>query len=188
MRRAASAVVLTVLLGAPAAPAQTADAPASTADRVQALLLAYEHVPTAGEVQALGAEGRDLLIARALDPAEKTLLRARAVWALAFFPDDTTRRALESLLEQRDLPEAVLRRAIGALAGAFGEAALPRVARHLDDPRPDVREAAARAVGGIGGDEALRALRARAEIERSDVVKRTIVEEIRRIEAAGSAE
>jgi hypothetical protein len=43
-------------------------------------------------------------------------------------------------------------------------------------------------VGGIGGDEALRALRARAEIERSDVVKRTIVEEIRRIEAAGSAE
>ncbi|MBI5486682.1 MAG: HEAT repeat domain-containing protein [Deltaproteobacteria bacterium] len=183
-------VVLALLVPAGAA----ADEPAALSDaameRLSGLLHAYEHQPTAGEFEALGERDlvRDALIRIVGDDAEVALLRGRAIVALGYFPDETSRRAIEGVLDRPELSDIILRRAIETMAHAYREAGLSRISPYLDDARSDVREAAAVALGEIGTAAALRALRRRLAREETAVVRTTIEREVRRLEEAAAAE
>jgi hypothetical protein len=191
MRRAlvSSAIVLALLVPL-AASAQQAGLAPEAQEKLVGLLRAYEHVPTAEEFKALG-EGtlvRDALIRLVQSDAEPALLRGNAVLALAFYPDDTTRRAVDGLLDRPELSDMILRRALATLARGWGEAGLSRITAYLDDARDVVREAAAEALGTIGTPSALRALRRRLERETVETVKATIRLQITRLEAVTAAE
>lgn len=173
-------------------PALAAAEPAAlSADahaRMMGLLRSYEYQPTAADFAQLGEGTRDALIAVALDEAELPLVRGRAAYALGWFPDEVSRRALLELLAHPDLSDLILRRAIDGLANGFGTDAVSTIAPYLDDERTAVREAAAAALGRVGGAAALRALRRRAGRETDDVVRATLEREIRRIEGSASNE
>lgn len=179
-------VAMAFLAASEEAQAQAAGTPAEARERVMGLLMAYEHVPDAAEFTSLGPAAHEALLAAAPDGTLPPFVRGRAVWALAFFPDRATRQTIETLLDDPDLDEMIVRRALGALAAAFGDESLGRVRGYLDDPRPDVREAAARALGEIGGAAALRALQRRLGRERAAQVRETIAEEIARVERRGA--
>jgi len=154
--------------------------------RMMGLLRAYERQPTADDFTRLGPGARDALIEVALDEAEPPLVRGRAAYALGWFPDDVSKRALLELLAHPDLSDLILRRAIDGLATGFGRDAVSAIAPYLDDERTAVRETAAAALGRVGGPAALRALRRRAGRETDDVVRETLEREIRRIEGSAS--
>lgn len=173
------------LLAAPLAARAQQPTNDTVKDRVMALLAAFEHVPSAEEFTSLGSGAQDVLVSVAKDEAQAPFVRGRAVWALQYFPNDATRTTIAALLACDDLDESIVERAVQALAFAFGQGALANVRGYLDDGRADVREAAARALGTIGGDEAVRILRRRLDREGNGAVRSAIEEEIRRVEGAG---
>ena len=189
MRGLRCASVLVALLLVPASAfGQGSSISPESREKLQKLLLAYEHRPTAEEFLALGDGVRDALIAVAQNADEAALLRGRAVTALVYYPDDASRQCIETLLDQPELSDIILRPAIAALAKAFAGSAATRIAPYLDDERSVVREEAARALGDIGTPTALRALRRRLDREGEDVVRGALESAIRRIEASAAAE
>lgn len=186
-----SLLVGSILVGLFAPAPATAEPAALSADayaRMMALLRSYEHQPTAADFRQLGEGARDALIEVALDEEELPLVRGRAAYALGWFPDEISRRALEGLLARPDLSDLILRRAIDGMATGFGEDAVSSIAPYLDDERTAVRETAAEALGRIGGAKALRALRRRAARETDEVVREAIEREILRIEGSASSQ
>jgi HEAT repeat protein len=189
MRAALATCLLLVALLAPGVSAAPTDGlPADAQDRLMGLLRAYEHQPTAEEFKALGEGVREALIAVAQDGDEVALVRGRAAFALAFYPDATARQALEGLLAQPELSDLILRRALDALARAFPDTSVSHITPYLDDGRTELREAAAKALGMLGTPAALRALRRRAARERDDAVRTVLEGEIARLEGSAAAE
>jgi HEAT repeat protein len=185
--RCVSVLVAALLLPAVAFGQSSAISPESR-EKLEALLEAYEHRPTAEEFLALGDGVRDALIGIAQNADEAALVRGRAVTSLVYYPDDVSRRCIESLLDRPELSDIILRPAIAALAQAFAGSAVTRISPYLDDERSAVREEAARALGDIGTPTALRALRRRLDREGEDVVRGALQSAIRRIETTVTAE
>jgi HEAT repeat protein len=185
-----SSAIVFALLAPSLAAAQDSGLAPEAQEKLVGLLRAYEHVPTAEEFKALGdgTAVRDALIRLAQSDDQAPLLRGNACLALAFYPDDTTRRAVEGLLDRPELSDLVLRRAIATMARSFGAAGLSRLAAYLDDERDAVREAAAQGLGDIGTPAALRALRRRLDHETAEAVQTTLRQQITRLEAATAAE
>ena len=183
-----SLLLLVALLVPGVSAAQSAGFSAEAQDKLMGLLRAYEHQPTAEEFKALGDGVRDALIAVAQDGDEVALVRGRAVFALAFYPDAATREAIEGLLDHPGLSDLILSRALDALARAFPDSSVSRIAPYLDDDRTAMREAAARALGTLGSPAALRALRRRVDRERVDAVRTVLLDEIARLEGSAAAE
>jgi len=181
-------VLAAVLLLPAAAFGQSQGMSAESRAKLDKLLMAYEHRPTAEEFLALGDGVRDALIGIAQDEEKAALLRGRAVTALAWYPDDVSRRCVESLLDRPELSDIILRPAIATLAKAFAGAAVSRIMPYLDDERSAVREEAARALGDIATADALRALRRRVDRESEEVVLRALQDAIRRATATSGAQ
>jgi len=187
MRKVPQVLVVLVLLAAVGAAADGSRAlSAEATERLTGLLRAYEQQPTAEDFLALGEKElvRDALIGLVADDSQVALLRGRAIVALGFFADESSRRAIEAVLDRPDLSDIILRRALETMARAFRDAGISRITPYLDDARTDVREAAACALGEIGTPEALRALRRRLDRETVDVVRTALEREIGRLEAA----
>ncbi|HBQ12765.1 MAG: HEAT repeat domain-containing protein [Sandaracinaceae bacterium] len=170
--RASSFVVplLTALLVAQTAAAQAAP----SRDRVRQLLSGIEDVPSDADWQRLGDGALPVLIDLYADGDEAPYVRLRAVDAVAAFPRTATRTFLLAVAQAEGQSDLFVRQAVLALARGFGRAALSDLRPFLAHDEAVVREAAARALGGIGGDEATAALRARLEVERDRVVREAL--------------
>ncbi len=118
-------------------------------DAILDVLGAYEGVPDVAAFASMGPEAAGRLISVATDPAVPPSRRGRAVSALRLFPTSEVQAFLVG--QFRTAPEAVLRRkAVGALAAGFGDAALNEVGEALASTDVQMRAAAAHALLAMG--------------------------------------
>ncbi len=182
MHRAAS---LSALLGLAvalasslvAAPAEAQAGP--TRASVRQLLSGIEDVPTDADWRRVGDRALPLLIELYNDPREAPYVRLRAVGATAAFPVPAVRTFLRAVARAPEQSDLFVAEAVEALARGFGAAAVPDVAAFLGHEEPVVREAAARALARVGGDDARRALRERLRVEPLDYVRETLTRALR---------
>lgn len=125
---------------------------------------------------AFTAEGDDTwrtLSAIAHDEGIEKAVRGRAVSFLGCFPNETVHAWLSDEIVRGETP--LLRaKACGALGTAFPDRAADAVGRGLHDNKPDVRIAAAKALGRLNDAHATRLLRSRLARESDADVKRAI--------------
>lgn len=133
-------------------------APAVTVERVQAMLGAYEAMPSRDEWVRLGPEVVPIVIAISKDADAPTFRRVRALTVLGHF---ATADALARLatVASADASPSMQRTAVLALAKAAPDAAMPIIAAALGSPDPFLRQTAAKALGSIGTPEAAAQLR-----------------------------
>jgi len=151
-----------------AAPAQGGEQ--STRDRVLELLQGYELEPGQSEWDEIGPEAAPVLMDIASDSQQVKILRARALLALKFFPVDKVMTFMVDLISMEGQDEMVVRKGLYALASAFGKNSLDHIAPFLGHENPDVREAAARAVGKVLSWKSLKLLKQRAKVEDNAMV------------------
>ena len=176
MRRLAAGLLFVSLLVAPAlGAAQAAPSP----ERVRAMLSGIEDTPTEADWQRLGDGALPVLIDLYNDHTAPGFVRLRAIGATAAFPRAATRTFLLAVANADGQSDLFVREAVNALARGFGQAASADVARFLGHEAPVVREAAARALGRVGGTDATRALRLRLGSERDVVVRESIQRALR---------
>lgn len=169
-----------VCLAALVLPALALPAPARADDALRAtvleLLSGYESGPTAESLRALGPDVGSELYTLATDASVPSTRRVRAVYALGWFPTDTTRAWLRTTLADRGAESQVRRSAGWALANGWGEAALPELSTALTDPDDQLRAQVVRAIAKVGTVPALDALRARQAVETEPMVARTLTD------------
>lgn len=155
-----------LILGSPAlaGPDASTDPSSAPAPTLADLLGAYEEVPSAAQLQALGPDVSKQLMALALDPAVPPSRRSRAVTALGHLPGDAERAFLLARLEGDD--PLLQRKAAWALATAYGDDAVAPISTLLAHDDAHTREAAIRALGTLKGPAAREALEARRPLER----------------------
>ena len=166
------------VLGALAAPA----AAQGKHDKVYAELLAYDSAPGRATLQAAAApaETEAALMEIHGDPARASVIRLRALDALALFPSLSVRGYLHRLTTGD--ADAVHRlRAATALIHAYGDGALTSVRPVLNDPKADddlkvaIADALVRYAGPAG-----RALVRRASEGQKDPARMDAMEQILR--------
>lgn len=161
--RAAIALTLCSL----AASAARADVPPQAAAR---LLSAYHARVDDETLRALGPGWDAAMIALLGDEATRPLVRARAVIALGHAKTPAAAAALRRVLAAggaatEGAPVVETRNALRALARLEGPSATADLVRFSGHAVPDVRAAAAEALGIAGGAAALDAVRARLRRE-----------------------
>ena len=161
------------------AAAGPAHAQAPSRERVRQMLSGIEDVPTDTDWRRIGDGALPELIGLYADSSEAPYVRLRAVGATGAFPRAATRTFLLAVARADGQSDLFVREAIGALARGFGRAADGDVAPFLDHDEPIVREAAARALGQMGGRAASGALTARLRVERDEVVREAIEHALR---------
>lgn len=147
MRRALTALALAVTLPLALAASSPAFAGALR-DPVLAALAGVEDVPTAADLQAIGAGVEGELIEIAQDASVVPTTRARAVHALGWFPTDSSQALLRSTLTGSDA--LLARKAAYALANGWGDASVPMLQPALAANDVQLRIATVRALDGVG--------------------------------------
>jgi hypothetical protein len=156
---------------APAAPAES-----SLRQRLQAALGGYENMVTKDQLLQLGTPEQltPALAEIYQDTSVHLAVRIQALTSLRFFPDARSRATLEQALTGADTADAARRAAVKAYATGFGADAVPILGRVLEHQELHTRNAAAKALGEIGTEPALAALRKRLPAESDPMVKGTI--------------
>lgn len=145
-----------------------------TRERVRALLSGIEDVPGDADWRALGEGVLPILIDLYTDRNEPPFVRLRAVGATAAFPQPATRTFLLAVARAEGQSPLFVREALNALARGFGRTAVSEIASFLGHEERIVRDAAVRALGRVGGEQARSALRARLSAERDTAVRESI--------------
>jgi HEAT repeat protein len=135
------------------------------------MLSGYEDVPGAEAWRALGPETLQVLVSLYNDGSEPPYVRLRAVGAAAHYPSPAARTFLLGVARAPGQNDLFVRAAVLALGRAFDQRAVDAVKSFLGHRDAVVREAAARALGRMGGPEATRALRARMDEETDPQVR-----------------
>jgi len=164
MSRLKSLLLVALLL-----PATTLAGP--LAEPVVALLDGYERAPTPEDFRALGEGAQAELLEIAADADAPTTRRGRALTALAFYPNTETRAVLDATLADAESKSLLRRKAAYAVGVGFGADAIPALTAALGDADPQLRMAAASALGAVGTDAAKAALSARRDLETEDAVR-----------------
>lgn len=147
-------------------------------DQVLPQLQGIEDPPSAEALRALGPGVAAELLELSEDGELPRSVRAKAVHALGWFPSPETRAALVARLDGSD--RILARKAAYALGEGWGAGAIPELTRALEAPDSHLREAAARALGGVDSPEAVAVLEARLAVEESSSVKATITKSLGR--------
>ncbi len=168
--------ILSVILVAGVAQA------APSREVVSRLLGGYESRVGPDDVRRLGAGVDHVLVAIAVDPAERPLRRNRALAALAWVPSTEGRDLLRAVVRQNARATsgvAVLDLAVAARSlGAFGPEEDADLAPLLAHPVGDVRAAAADGLARARAVSALPSLRVRLLTEREPAVAQALVRAI----------
>lgn len=135
-------------------------------------LSGIEDAPTAESLRALGDAVPQELVELAADPSLRSSVRARALHALGWFPSAETRTVLEAALVGDN--KLMARKAAYALANGWSAEAIPALGRALSAADPQLRNAAARALGNIEDDAVVTVLDARLTIEDQPAVREAI--------------
>jgi HEAT repeat protein len=126
----------------------------------------------AESLRALGDTVPQELVELAADPSLRSSLRARALHALGWFPSTETRTVLETALQGDD--KLMARKAAYALANGWSSEAIPALGRALSSADPQLRNAAARALGNIEDKSVVSILDARLSVEDQPSVREAI--------------
>ena len=145
----------------------------ATRARVVEALSAYESVPSQADWEKMGDVGPELL-ALSQDTAGSPSVRSRATHALGYFPTDSHRDWLVSVLSDTGARSGLRRSACYALANGWDDEALPLIRPALVAEDKQLRNAAARAVGGIGSPAARAVLEERLATEADPMVLSTL--------------
>ena len=150
-------------VAAAASPPRPPEPPGQDAAAVgfDRLLRANDVVPDRAALLRAFPDARDRLLQAAGEVARDPWTRQRAVALLSFFEEPLVRAALAELA--RDPEAAVRSLAVYTLGRTFGQAAdaalVTEVARGTEDPVPDVRDHAIRALGWMDHPDAGAVLR-----------------------------
>ena len=166
--------VMTALQG----PAAASAAPASR-EAVRAILRAPEtKARTAADWRSLGDDVDAQLVEAAGDAQLVFGARQRAIGALGTLGGPRAKAYFDSVLVKADAPAPVLSSAVEAYARAFAKdepvVAQQRAAAVLANPDWQARRGAAKAMGIIGGNSAVAALRAQKARETHPAVRSAI--------------
>ncbi len=143
------------------------------------LLSGIEDVPTDAQWRRLGDGSLPVLIELYNDSSEAPFVRLRAVGAVGAFPRAAVRTFLLAVARVDGQNDLFVREAVVTLARAFGTEAASDLLPFLDHDEPVVREATARALGGMRATRVSRALRARLRVERAAEVRSAIESALR---------
>lgn len=170
MRRLAAALLPFVLvIGlATAASAQSA---VPSRDEIVRMLSTFESSPSSARWRAMGDRMVAPLVEIYGDRSMPPFVRIRALVAIGAFHTRVARATLVSAINDPATPEMHAREAVLALGRTFGAEALDDVTPRLDDTRPLVREAAARALFRMRSVRARTIVRARLRSEADPVVR-----------------
>ena len=146
----------------------------SQREKVLDLLTGYEFVADKQDWDEIGQGAGDILMEVFLDTGQPKIVRARAIMALRFFPDEAVKQFLLGILYKEDQDEKFLRKGLYALSRGFGKEVLGDIQKFLSHGNPDVREAAARSMGKITSRKSLNHLKKRLKVEKNDMVKKVI--------------
>ncbi len=139
---------------------------------VLAALDGVEDPPTQDALTALGEGVAAELLEIAKDDSLPRSRRGRAVSALGWFPSDDIRSDLTTWLASDD--RLLARKAAGALATGWGDAAVVDLSTALASDDVQLRVATSKALGSIGSDTARQALQARLDAETNATVQDSI--------------
>lgn len=142
-------------------------------DAVMDVLNGIEQPATKADLDAIEGDVVTELKEIALDGEVATSRRGRAISALQHFPTDDVRSFLETRLSDGE-KSLYQRKAISALGAGWGEGSIPTIKKYLTDRDDQLRMAAARTLGNIGGDEARGLLETRRKKEKVDAVKEVV--------------
>jgi len=156
--------------GNPGSPA----ASGATRDKVMTLLSGIEHIPSREEFARAGSDEQvaAALDSIARDSAAKLRHRANAAAGLGLYPVPSSRKTLESLINEPGLDEVLRRPAIKSYASAFGLDSVALVSKMLDHKDRSTRETALRALADVGGAPARQAVEARVKVESDESLKK----------------
>jgi HEAT repeat protein len=171
MKKTLVLMVLSLLLGSTGAYAQGASD--TLRAKVDALLGGIEYVPTQAEWKALGPDAGEVLAAIATDSAQRATVRARAMSALAYFPQPTSIEVARAALADAKSPVILQRKALLTLA-TIDPDALNVVEPYLAHDDVQLRESAVQAVSTLGNPLARQLLEARVSVEPSEHIRSTI--------------
>ncbi len=144
------------------APAPSpAKAPGELRPKVEALLSGYERIPTDEDWKRLGPEALGVLLQIYQDPAQLPSTRTRAVASLAQVDNPAAVDALKAIVADAAIEAQYRSTAVLALGARTGEKALPQLQPLLEDKSPQLRDAASRAIGKVGTQEARKSLEER---------------------------
>ncbi|MCC7536550.1 MAG: HEAT repeat domain-containing protein [Deltaproteobacteria bacterium] len=169
MRRvAAAALPALVLLVSSFAAAQTT---VPTRDELVRMLSTFESSPSSARWRAMGDRMVSPLVEIYGDRSLPPYVRLRALVAVGAFHTRAARATLVAAATSPHTPEMHAREAVLALGRTFGAEALDELAARLDDTRPLVREAAARALSRIRVARARTIVRERLRSEVDPVIR-----------------
>ncbi|MFH1436928.1 MAG: HEAT repeat domain-containing protein [Pseudomonadota bacterium] len=172
-RRCFGTLLVVLLIPLPVALRASAEEKSQKA-KVLDLLTGYEFTADKQDWDEIGQGARDILMEVFLDTGQKKIVRARAIMALRFFPDEAVKQFLLGILYKEDQDEKFLRKGLYSLSSGFGKEVLEDLATFLSHDNPDVREAAARSMGKIAGKKSLNHLKKRLKAENNEMVKKVI--------------
>lgn len=135
------------------------------------MLSTYESSPSSARWRSMGERMVAPLVEIYADNALPPYVRIRALVAIGAFRTRVARQTLIAAATDPQTPEMHAREAVLALGRTFGADVLDVVAARLDDSRPLVREAAARALARIPSVRARSIVRTRLRSEADPVVR-----------------
>lgn len=136
-----------------------------TVERVRGMLSGIDTVPSDADWARLGPDAVPVLVALYDDPATPFFVRVRAVSAVAHYPTPAARAFLDAVARAPGQSVVVVRRALIALAVAFGAQAFESVRPFLRHPDPALRRVAVEQLARMDSARARSALAAHAARE-----------------------
>jgi hypothetical protein len=155
----------------------------SKKDQVLELLTGYEHVPGKDDWDQIGQDAEAILIEIVNDSQLLKIIRARAIFALRYFPDETCRKFLLAFVFMDKQDEMFVRKGLYSLSHAFGKGVLGDISLFLGHENPDVREASVRAMGKIVCRKSLKLLKKQLKIEKNEMVREVLKKEIEHLKS-----
>ncbi len=149
---------------------------------VESLLAGYEYVPSDEDWRKLGPDALPVLERIFNDPNALKSTRSRAVSSMGqvAHPDASARLSL--IMVDASVDGWFRSRAVLALAYRDGAASAAKITPMLDDTSIDVREAAGRALGSVGGAAAKLALELRLEQEPDRAVREALQQSLTKLQ------
>jgi HEAT repeat protein len=150
--------------------------------KVEALLSGYERIPTDEDWKRLGPDALGVLEQLYNDPAQLPSTRTRAVASMAQVDNPAAVDSLKAIVADAKVDAQYRSTAVLALGYRTGEQALPQLEPLLDDKSPQMRDAAARAIGKVGTPDARKSLEERLGKEQDPAVREAIQQSLTKME------
>jgi HEAT repeat protein len=156
--------------------------PENVRAKVEALLAGYEYVPTAEDWKKLGPVALKVLDEIYANPKELPTKRSRAVASMGQVDHPEAARHLSAIMKDTSAPSEYRSTAVAAYAHREGPAAVTEIEPMLGDSDKEVRRAAIKTIGKLGGTSSRKALEQRLEVEEDEALREAIQRSLTQME------